>query len=166
MYTILRISLLVGLREKNDKGWKKSQERVWSIDWEGRQMPLVVFSEFSGFEMSEWVIQWSCSINEKAILLGTIHAVHDYFMGVEGNSLLPFDSTVSEWKQNYWVNQGKQYVTVLSCPSVFHRLICTAWERRQVTYSFWHRHGLRHLKLPSQKLTTQALQFRTLNMLN
>lgn len=58
-------------------------------------MPLVVFSESSGFEMSECVIQWSWSINANATPLGNIHTVHDYVMGV-GNSLLPFDSMDSE----------------------------------------------------------------------
>lgn len=38
-------------------------------------------------------------MNENAIPLGTIHTVHDYFMGVEGNRLLPFDSMVSEWAE-------------------------------------------------------------------
>lgn len=119
----------MGFGEKNNKGWKNPKKKVWSIDWEERQMPLVVFSEFSGFEMSEWVTQWSCSINEKAIPLGTIHTVHDYFKGMEGNSLLPLDSMVSEWKQNHWISQGKQCVTLLSCPSASHRLICIAWEK-------------------------------------
>lgn len=30
----------------------------------------------------------------KAVLLDAIHTVHDYFTGVEGNSLSPFDSMV------------------------------------------------------------------------
>lgn len=38
-------------------------------------------------------------MNEKAIPLGTIHTVRDYFMGVEGNRRLPFDSVGSEWAQ-------------------------------------------------------------------
>lgn len=128
---ILRINIFSGFWGKEWQGLKKkkSQEKVWSIDWEGRQMPLVVSSEFSGFELSEWVIQWSRSINEKAVPLGTIHTVHDYFMGVGGNSLLPFDSMVLEWTQNHWMNQGKQCATLPSCPSVFHRLICTAWDK-------------------------------------
>lgn len=90
---ILRIRPLAGTGEESNK--ERIQEKVWSIDWEGRQMPLVVFSESSGFEMSEWVIQWSWSINANAIPLGNIHTVHDYFMAVGGNSLLPFDSMVS-----------------------------------------------------------------------
>lgn len=81
------------------------------------------------FEMSEWVIQWSWSINANAIPLGNIHTVHDCFMGVAGNSLLPFDSMDSEWKQNHWRNQGKQCVTFLSCPLVFHRLMCIPHEK-------------------------------------
>lgn len=91
-------------------------------------MPLVVFSESSGFEMSEWVIQWSWSINTNVIPLGNIHTVHDYFMGV-GDSLLPFDTMDSEWKQNLWRNQGQQCVTFFSCPSAFHGLICFAQEK-------------------------------------
>lgn len=91
-------------------------------------MPLVVFSESSGFAMSEWVLQWSWSINANAIPLGTIHTVRDYFMWVGGNSLLP----LIVWFQNennHWRNQGKQCVTFFSCPSVFHRLICIAQEK-------------------------------------
>lgn len=103
----------------------------------------------------------SCSINEKAIPLGTIHTVHDYFMGVEGNSLLPFDRMDSEWKQNHRLNQGKQRSALLSCPSAFHRLTCTAWEEEgMITVpSGTPRHGGYHLKLPIQKLTHKPSSF-------
>lgn len=41
------------LREKNDKGLKNPKKEYEALTGKGRQMPLVVFSEFSGFEMSE-----------------------------------------------------------------------------------------------------------------
>lgn len=150
IFTILRIRPLTGTGEESNK--ERIQEKVWSIDWEGRQMTRVVFSESSGFEMSEWVIQWSWSINANAIPLGNIHTVHDYFMGVGGNSLLPFDSMVSEWKQNHWRNQGKQCVTFFSWPSVFHRLIYTAKEKGGKVFTSSH---------TRMATTTKNCQFRS-----
>lgn len=131
-------------------------------------MLLVVSLEILGFELSEWVIQRSCSINEKAIPLGTIHIVHNHFMGMEGNSLLPFDRMVWEWKQNHWINQGKQCATLLSCPSVFHRLIFHRLrERRKDIYPFWYSQAWQlPPKVANSEVNTQALQFRTLNMVN
>lgn len=129
-------------------------------------MPLVVFSESSGFEMSEWVIHWSWSINTNAIPLGNIHTVHGYFMGV-GDRLLPSDTMDSEWKQNLWRNQGSAVCNILFLPISFPQVdLFGPRERRQCIYVFSYRHGHYHLKLPAQKLTTQALWLRTLDMVN
>lgn len=81
--------------------------------------------------------------------------------GMKGNSLLPFDRMVSEQKQCHWINQGKQCATLIFCPSVFHRLTRTAWEKggKMPTPSNTLRHGGCHLKFPIQKLTHKPSSF-------
>lgn len=129
-------------------------------------MPLVVFSESSGFEMSEWVIHWSWSINTNAIPLGNIHTVHGYFIGSGGQS-------AAVWYHGFRMKteplkkSGSAVCNILFLPISFPQvdLFCPR-ERRQCIYVFSYRHGHYHLRLPAQKLTTQALWLRTLDMVN
>lgn len=97
-YTSLRVNLLVGLGEKD-----KNLNRIWRkcmTHWMERKInassctPRIV--RIWNVRMSH---NWSCFVNEKAIPLCIIHMVHDYFMEVDGNSLLPFSRMVSEWEK-------------------------------------------------------------------